>query len=56
MSDAQRELIAELFASLDGYAFSAKAGPYVCRPWVPGFPTSPEGTGTSTAAPVTPEG
>ena len=28
MSGAGRKLIAELFVSLDGYAFSAKAGPY----------------------------
>ena len=28
MSGAHRNLIAELFVSLDGYAFSAKAGPY----------------------------
>lgn len=28
MSGAHRKLIAELFVSLDGYAFSAKAGPY----------------------------
>lgn len=28
MSGAYRELIAELFVSLDGYAFGAKAGPY----------------------------
>lgn len=28
MSGAHRKLIADLFDSLDGYAFSAKAGPY----------------------------